>query len=91
MEILTNKENPLFNRKEVIGTIHSEIVPNKKELAKLLSEKLKSSEDAIKIRSLKGKFGQKIFTFDAHVYHNKEGMDSVEKKTKKELAAEKKA
>jgi ribosomal protein S24E len=93
MELKNIKEiqNPLFNRKEIKATIANEIVPSNDEVSKLLAEKFSVSEDAIKIRNIKGKFGSKVFDVNANVYTSKEELDKTEVKTKKQREVEKKA
>lgn len=90
-KIIEEKENPVFNRKEVVLEVVSEISPSNNEISKLIAEKFSSSEDKIKIKGIYGNFGTQIFTVYASVYKTVEDKDKTEIKTKKERDAEKKA
>jgi len=76
--ILEKKENPLFNRKEIIANVEAEITPSRKEIKKLISEKLSVSIENIKIKNILGQFGSKIFIINANIYASKEDKDNVE-------------
>jgi ribosomal protein S24E len=93
MEIISVKENEnkLFSRKEILAEIKADIVPKKSEALRLLSEKFSVPEDAIKIIGVYGSFGVKIFDVKANVYASKKDKEKIERKTKKEIEAEKKA
>lgn len=91
IEITEQKENALFNRKEIKAKIKSESTPSKDEVKKIIAEKLSSPEDGIRIMYIKGKFGVKEFEVSAHVYDSKEQRDATEKMSKKEQEAEAKA
>ncbi len=92
MELKDIKEtkNHVFERKEVEGKILADKVPTNKEAAELLAKKLSVHEEAIKIKGVYGKFGAKEFQVKANVYKSKEEKNKIERKTKKELEAEKK-
>ena len=90
-EIIDEKKNPLFNRKEIILEIESNAVPSHVEAEKIVSEKFKSSPDALKIKKIAGKFGSRVFKISANVYSSKEEKESIEAKSKKEKEAEKKS
>jgi ribosomal protein S24E len=88
---VNEKENKLFNRKEIAIVVKTEITPKESEVLEALSKKFSVPEEAIKILSIKGKFGVKTFRVKANIYHSKQEKDKVEKKSKKEIEAEKKA
>lgn len=88
---IDEKENKLFNRKEVAVLVKAEKTPKESEVLETLSKKFSVSGEAIKILSIKGKFGVKTFRIKANIYHSKQEKDKVERKTKKEIEAEKKA
>ncbi|MCF7910507.1 hypothetical protein K9L16_02435 [Candidatus Pacearchaeota archaeon] len=88
-EIIQEKENPLFNRKEISGTIKTDITPNYKDVRKIISDKFSVPIETIKITFIKGKFGSKEFEIRANLYKSKEDFEATEKKSKKELEAEK--
>jgi len=89
LEILKEIENKLFDRKEVIVTIDSEITPSHQEVEKLLSEHFKTKIENIKIKKIKGKFGYKTFTILANIYSSKKEKDATELKKKRGIEREK--
>ncbi len=89
-KILQEKENPLFNRKEIKINVESEITPSNLETEKLLSEKFSIPVENIKIKKILGRFGSKTFTIIANIYNSKEDRNEIEKKSKKDKAKEKK-
>ncbi|MBU2503724.1 MAG: hypothetical protein KJ879_01590, partial [Nanoarchaeota archaeon] len=80
-------ENALFGRKEVAGTIESEITPSRVDTLKTLSEKFKVPEGNIKIKGINGKFGSKTFQIEANIYSSEEEKDKTELKKKKDAPA----
>src|SRR3989344_3161577 len=91
IKIIEEKENPLFNRKEIKGSIKNEIAPSKVEVEKSISEKYSTPTANIAIRKILGKFGSKDFEITAMVYKTKEKKEKIEIKTRKQREAEKKA
>lgn len=89
IKITEEKENALFNRKEIKGFINSEVVPSRTETSKILSEKFKVPWENIKIKKIIGKFGSKTFSVEANIYSSKQDKDSIELKKKKEIESEK--
>lgn len=82
-KIITEKDNPLFNRKEIQASVKSEITPSNENILKLLSEKFSTQPETIKLKNILGKFGSKKFTINANIYHSKEEKESIERKSKK--------
>jgi len=82
--ILEKKENPLFNRKEIIANVEAEITPSRKKIKELISKKLSISSENIKIKNILGKFGSKIFIINANIYDSEKDKDNVEPKSKKD-------
>lgn len=91
LKITEEKENKLFNRKEIEGFIESDATPSRQDVAKLLAEKFSVPAENIKIKKITGKFGAKVFDIEANIYSSKEEKDSIELKKKKDGGAEKKA
>lgn len=87
---ISDTENQLFNRREIEGEIHAEVTPSREQVTQLLSEKFSSTPETIKIRTIKGKFGSKVFLIVANIYKSKEDKDKVELKKKKDVEREKK-
>ena len=90
LKIISQKENPLFKRKEIEAEFVSEISPKREELAKLVAHKFSSSADAVMIKRVGGKFGSKTFSLSANIYPDKQTKNSVELKKKKEAALDSK-
>lgn len=88
--IINEKENALFNRKEIEAKIDAEITPSHEEVKKLISEKFSVPIENIKIKNIIGKFGSKTFDVFANIYASKEDKDKIELKKKREIEAEKK-
>jgi len=88
-KITEEKENLLFDRKEIKGFIGSEIVPSRAETLKILSKKFKVPLENIKIKKIAGKFGSKIFNITANIYSSEQDKDSIELKKKKETPEKK--
>ncbi|MFH1801440.1 MAG: hypothetical protein ABH804_01240 [archaeon] len=91
LKITKEKENPLFNRKEIIAEIYSETAPSRESVINLLAEKFSVNPEVIKIKKILGKFGSKTFELSANIYSSKEEKDSIELKKKKEAELEKKS
>jgi len=88
LTILKQKDNPLFNRKELKVNIESDITPNFKDAEEIISKKFSANSDSIKIKRIDGKFGSRGFIIVANVYNSKEDKDKTERKSKKEMKAE---
>mgnify|MGYP001586999792 FL=1 len=84
LKITEEKENHLFNRKEIKGHIESKASPSRVEISELLSKKFSLPAENIKINEIKGKFGTKTFNIKANVYSSKKDKDEIELKKKKE-------
>jgi len=91
LKIIEEKENPLFNRREIILEIKSKISPKNGEVLKLVSEKFSIPEEQVKLKGIYGKFGTSIFEVFANLYNTIKDKEETEIKTKKERDAEKKA
>ena len=90
-KIIDEKKNPLFDRKEIILEVESEITPSHTEAGKIVSEKFKTSPEVFKIKKIQGNFGSKVFKISANIYPSKEEKENTEAKSKKEKEAEKKS
>jgi ribosomal protein S24E len=88
LEIINQKENPLFKRKEIEAEVEAEVTPNKREIQKLISEKFSTAPEAVKIKGIHGKFGSKLFRIEANVYSSAEDKEKTEPKIKKKIEAE---
>ena len=91
LKIIEEKENPLFNRKEIAASITNNVVPSTMDVEKLLSEKYSTPAENIQVKKILGKFGSKSFEITANIYNTKKDKNQTEVKTKKQREAEKKA
>ena len=80
----SEKENALFKRKEIEGSIESKITPSREDVLGILAKKFSVDSGVIKIKGIHGKFGSRIFTVSANIYESVEDKDSVEPKKKKD-------
>ena len=85
IKIIDEKKNPLFNRKEIVLEVKSEITPSRSEIEKIVSEKFKTSSETFKIKKIQGRFGSKTFKINVNVYSSKEEKEDIEAKSKKEV------
>ena len=85
LEITQEKENGLFNRKEIQGLISAEVAPRREDVLKILAEKFSVPQETIKIKGIHGKFGLQEFKLEANIYKSKEDKDQLEVKKKKEI------
>lgn len=86
MKIINQKENILFNRKEIRAEIESEMTPKKQDVEKFLSEKFGIPNENIEVKKISGKFGSKNFEIMAFVYDSKELKEQIEPRQKKKTA-----
>ena len=90
LKIISQKENPLFKRKEIEAEFDSEVSPRREDLAKLVAHKFSSNAEGIMIKRVVGKFGSKTFSLAANIYSDKQTKNSVELRKKKEDALDNK-
>lgn len=90
LDIVSEVENSLFNRKEIEATIENNVAPSREDVANLLASKYSCDANAIKIRTIMGKFGSRVFIINANIYKSKEEKDNIEHKTKRDQELEKK-
>jgi ribosomal protein S24E len=88
-KIIKQRENPLFNRKEIEISVETNIAPKMKEAEEFVAKEFSSNADNIKIRKIKGRFGSNTFIITANVYHTKEDKEKSHKASKKEKAENK--
>lgn len=84
-KLIEEKENPLFNRKEVVFEVQAKITPSRTEVEKLISEKFSTQAGNIKIKEIHGKFGSNNFNITSFIYKSEEDKNKIEPKTKKEM------
>lgn len=89
-KILEEKENPLFNRKEIKFSVDAQVTPSNADVEKFISEKFSAQPEAIKIKGIHGGFGSKTFTISANIYKTREDLEKTEPKQKEETKPEEK-
>ncbi len=89
INIKKEKQNPLFDRKEITGTIESPTAPKNKDVAEELSKKYSVEKNSIKIIHIQGGFGSQKFKLKANVYKTNKERDEIENMSDKEKEAEK--
>jgi len=89
MEIKLDIRNDLFKRNEIKAELEAEKNPGFDEVRKMISEKIKKSEDSVDVYGIKGGFGSNNFIINAYVYDSKEDKDKAEQLTQKQRKADK--
>ncbi|GAJ12098.1 unnamed protein product, partial [marine sediment metagenome] len=87
-KILEEKENPLFNRREIKFSISAEITPSHQEVEDFISKKFSTQVEAIKIKGIHGSFGSKTFAINANIYKTREDLEKTEPKQKEKVKPE---
>ncbi|MCK5624837.1 hypothetical protein KAI04_03275 [Candidatus Pacearchaeota archaeon] len=86
--IIEEKKNSLFKRREVKFTINAEITPSHSDARKIITEKFSTAKENIRIKKILGKFGSKSFTISAHIYNSEQDKLSTEGQSKKDAIKE---
>jgi ribosomal protein S24E len=91
IEKIQEKENPIFERKEVKVLVNNDSTPSHKDTEEFISKEFSIKPETFKIKEISGRFGSKDFKISVNIYPSKEKLQDVEVKTKQEIEAEKKA
>ncbi len=83
-EIIKEKENPLFGRKEIQISVETQVTPSRNEIKDLIAKEFSTQSENISLKGIHGKFGSKIFMINANIYSSKQDRDKIEPKNKKE-------
>ncbi|HLC78104.1 MAG TPA: hypothetical protein VJH92_03195 [Candidatus Nanoarchaeia archaeon] len=75
-------DNPLFKRKEVQFSIHSNITPSNSESEKLIAGKFSVGQEVVAVKKIQAKFGSNNFLIDANVYASRDDKIKTEPKKK---------
>jgi len=81
--IITQKQNPAFNRKEVEVNVETNTTPKISEAAEFIAKEFSSNAENVKIKKIKGRFGSNVFVITANIYAVQEDKDKIETRTKK--------
>ena len=88
INIIEERENPLFKRKEIKLSVDAEVTPSHADARKIISEKFSTNEENIRIKNILGKFGSKTFTISANIYVSEQDKLDTEGKSKKDAVKE---
>lgn len=79
MKILTDKQNPLLNRREVTVELEylGQKTPSQVEVIKQASGVLKAKEELIYVQEIKPSYGVAKGSASLFVYNNKENLDKI--------------
>lgn len=80
--ILSDKKNPLFDRREIEVNALLSVSPKIKEAEELIGKEFSANPENVKIKKIKGRFGSTNFIITANIYSSKEEKDKVETKIK---------
>lgn len=83
-KIISEKNNVLLNRKEIVYEIQEEVIPSKETVKEKLSEKYGFDKELIEVLKISGKFGVKVFEISIHLYDNAEEMEKTVLRSKKQ-------
>ena len=84
INITEEKNNALFSRREIKGTVEAEITPSRAEILIALAKKFSVPEENIKIKGIRSRYGSKVFNIESNLYSSKDEKDAVEIQKKKE-------
>jgi len=84
LNIISEKESPVFKRKEVHLRINSSISPNRKDVLGLVSKNYSVKPEQVKILNITGKFGSHEFNVFVNVYESEEQRTNVELSRKRD-------
>ncbi len=82
-EIIEEKENPLFKRKEIQVNLDAQTTPSRNEMTESIAQKFSTQPENISLKGIHGRFGSKNFIINANIYSSKEEKEKTEPKRKK--------
>jgi ribosomal protein S24E len=82
MNIIQDKDNFLFNRKEIRIIVEAEKSPSFEQASDIVSKEFKVEKDNIVIKEVRGKFGRNTFLISGFIYKTKEDKEKFEPKKK---------
>lgn len=83
LEIIKEKENPLFKRKEIQVRLNTDATPSKVSVTESIAKKFSTNAENVHIKGIRGTFGTQEFIVVANIYNSKEEKTNTEKKKKK--------
>jgi ribosomal protein S24E len=88
IKILEERENLLFNRKEIVINVETDVTPKLEEARNIVSEEAKVPVENVKIKKVEGSFGKREFKIHCFVYKTKEDKEKMDVKTRKQRKAD---
>ena len=89
LELIKEKEEKLFNRKEILVKLDFEKhTPSKEVIKKELSDKLKLNPELLTLNKVKQRFGERTADIFAYVYKDAVSLKKLEFKNKKQKKKE---
>jgi ribosomal protein S24E len=88
LNIIQNKENPFFNRKEIVFNLESQSTPTFKEVEELVSKEFSIPTENVYVEKIKGNFGLRSFMIYVQIYSSKEEKEKLIHKNKKKKKEE---
>jgi len=82
METLNDFTNKLLKRREVLVSIEAQKNPSIVEAQDLVATEFKADKELIAVKSIRNRFGTRVFEIDAFVYHDAAQKGRVERKPK---------
>ncbi len=80
IQLISEKNNPLLNRREVVfKVLHDEATPSRKSIVERLAATMNSKEGLVMVDSLKTDFGKRETIGYAKIYENAERAKEVER------------
>lgn len=80
VKIISKKQNPLFERSEVVVSITGfEATPSRKDVAPLLCAELKCAEGCVVLKEIHQPFGSKQVKVNAFVYNSLDAAKKAER------------
>ena len=92
ISVRENRENMLFNRKELKIDVESDTTPSREDAKKIVGDAISVSPELVRIIKVDSKFGENVFTIIAEAYDSEESFKKYSPSLKKkDIEAEKKA
>lgn len=85
-QILQEKQNNFFNRKEVKVLVESPTSPSVNETKEFATKNFNAKQELVKVNKIKGKFGRNTFLINLDIYNSEEDRLKHDPKYKQEKA-----
>jgi len=82
LKIVEEKENSLFNRRELLLNLDSEVSPKREEVFDLIASEFSVPKENVVIKKITGNFGSNSFDIHVMIYSSEEDKNKTEPKLK---------